>query len=94
MMGFPMMPMQMQQMTQPQMSQPQITQLKKFPQHGQQGTPGYRMFVKSLTDEILKRNANANQAEMRKIVDNEWLKLPDVQKQVYEKLGMTQPSEF
>ena len=84
-----MMPMQIPQMQQPQMQQPQ-----QFMQRGPQGTVGYKMFVKSLTDEILKRNPNANQAEMRKIVDNEWLKLPDGQKQVYEKLGMTQPPEF
>jgi len=48
------------------------------------------MFVKSLTDEILKRNPNANQIEMRKIVDNEWAKLPEQQKSVYEKLGAGQ----
>jgi len=60
------------------------------PRANSKNTPGYRMFVKSLTEEILKRNPNANQVEMRKIVDNEWVKLPDQQKSVYEKLGANQ----
>jgi len=38
------------------------------------------MFVKSLTEEILKRNPQANRKEMQKIVDIEWQKLPDAQK--------------
>ena len=51
------------------------------------GTPGYCMFVKSLTDEILKRNPSADKIEMQRIVNQEWYKLPEDQKQVYEKLS-------
>ena len=54
---------------------------------GYQQTLGYHMFVKSLTEEILKRNPNADKVEMQKIVNQEWVKLPDDQKQVYEKLS-------
>ena len=43
-------------------------------------TPGYRMFVKSLTDEILKRNPQADKIEMQRIVNQEWFKLPEEQK--------------
>jgi hypothetical protein len=53
----------------------------------QAGQLGYQMFVKSLTDEILKRNPQADKAEMQKVVDLEWYKLPDEQKKVYEKLA-------
>ena len=55
---------------------------------GAAGSPGYKMFVKSLTDEIVKRNPSADKVEMQRIVNQEWIKLPDDQKQVYEKLSM------
>lgn len=48
---------------------------------------GYQMFVKSLTEEILKRNPCADRDEMKKVVDVEWYKLPEDQKKVYAKLA-------
>lgn len=51
-------------------------------------SPGYYLFLKSLTNEILRRNSSVNLAEMNKIVDREWGKLPDAQKNVYEKLAL------
>ena len=40
-------------------------------------TPGYYLFLKSLTNEILRRNSSVNLNEMNKIVDREWAKLPE-----------------
>ena len=40
-------------------------------------TPGYYLFLKSLTGEILRRNSTVNLNEMNKIVDREWGKLAD-----------------
>ena len=64
------------------------------PMQNIQATPGYQMFVKSLTDEILKRNPHADKVEMQRIVNQEWSKLPEDQKSVYEKLSLQQKLDY
>lgn len=46
-----------------------MTMQSNDPMQNVVATPGYRMFVKSLTDEILKRNPQADKVEMQRIVN-------------------------
>ena len=39
-------------------------------------SPGQKVFSKCLTEEIMKRNSDAQISDISKIVDSEWAKLP------------------
>ena len=51
-----------------------------------QSHPGFDVFKRCLTKEILKRQPEGSLDEINRIVNQEWAKLPDAQKTLYKQI--------